>query len=325
MGQGVLDAACEWEFGMRKCPWLSLWLWLWLLGTLAAGMLVACDVGDGDPQPGDAANGGDTDDGGGDALNGCAARPESCGVDDHWSTRVTGTVVDEVGSGIDSARLTLCLNGDVCLPSISEADGSFAITVPERNACFQTADMHARLPNSHRTATYCRMDLEGGACPLFAARPFVLFPTTPATTLPPLGNADAVRTVVFADGLEIDLVPSGIYPSGRYEDLAVAKIATDAAGLCFLEGAPVVLALYGFSPEGDVKDTNFPVRIPNGAGLDADTEVDLWVLGALNCTVAGTSVGEGVWMNFATAAVDASGTLIEAEIPCLSWFGYSLR
>ena len=56
------------------------------------------------------------------------------------------------------------------------------------------------------------------------------------------------------------------------------------------------------------------------------TDVSLWVLGGLDCTLANdTHLEEGDWHRFGTATVSGDGSRIEGDpLPCLNWVGYGV-
>ena len=88
--------------------------------------------------------------------------------------------------------------------------------------------------------------------------------------------------------------------------------------------------LWAFWPESAVDGVGFPVRIPNTGNLAAGTQVDLFVLGGLECNLDdGTHVPEGVWSQYGTGTVRADGAVIESDagsgLPCFTWFGYRAR
>jgi hypothetical protein len=133
---------------------------------------------------------------------------------------------------------------------------------------------------------------------------------------------------VFADGLEIDIVPDR-YTSlnldpADYALLAATRLDDVASEQCFLAGVPALDGLYAFSPEADVDGASFPMRIPNTTGLAAGTSVSLFVLGGLNTFIPPDDfqVHEAEWFEYGNGSVSAGGDVIEAELPYFSWFGY---
>ena len=108
-------------------------------------------------------------------------------------------------------------------------------------------------------------------------------------------------------------------------------VPVDGPGLCFLEDQPAIDGLFNFYPEGDLLGSQASLKFPNNAGYEAGTEVALYTLGNLDCSIAGSEEGidEAEWEEFGTAIVDEGGMWIEANmeqgLPCLSWLGYGLH
>ncbi len=257
--------------------------------------------------------------------------------------RITGFAVDEAGVGLDGALSQACLRLNtgnlVCLaPTGTGADGSFSIDVTPAARCVLQATARTFVAGANKTTAYCRMTLEtDDEDTLPAAAPYTLYDTVPATTLPPVGDADAVRTVVFDDGLEVDFVPGRYFGNAAddYDRLAARRLDPAVDDICLFEDEDPIDAVYGLSPEGNIINGAFDLRIPNHQGLDPGTEVEMIVLGALSCTlndadpdngVDATVVEEGHWEPFGIGTVSADGATIEAAgdnaLPCWTWFGY---
>jgi len=189
------------------------------------------------------------------------------------------------------------------------------------------AAMRVLAPNANMSTAYCKMPLDPDEPDLQLSDTFVLHPTTVVPNLPDEGDRQAVRTITFAEGLELDFTPQD-YFGFPYANLASTKIAPDANGLCFVDSSNNLEALFAFSPEGDVRG-KFPMRVSNSTGLAPNTVVDLYILGGLNCTLEdGTHLEEADWHQYGTGTVSADGTTIDAEeagLPCLTWFGYAAR
>jgi len=192
------------------------------------------------------------------------------------------------------------------------------------------ASMRVLHPRMTRATLYCDVDLSAlDGAGLRIEAPFVLFPTAPATELPPTGDDQAPRTVVFADGLELrEVIPRLFYATAEsYEALSAWRVPTSDRGLCMLRGVPAMDGLYAFYPEGDVTGGVYPVSIPNATGLPAGAEVELFVLGGLDCTLLdGSLLSEGVWQSVGAAHVSADGATVDSDdgvgLPCLTWLGY---
>lgn len=248
---------------------------------------------------------------------------------------VRGAVQDGTsGNPLPDARPQACVrvadssNTLICVrPSTTDETGAFTQSIPFDAQCMAGITFRVSLPQTHRASVYCKAELPESSPALNVEAPFVLYPTEPATELPDLGDPQASRTVRFASGLELDLVPGDLYfPSGTYDDLAATPVDPTGPGLCFLDPAAPVNGLMAFSPEVDVTGAPLPVRIPNTTNLAVGTEVELFVLGGLDCTLAsGEPLPEGVWQSIGRGQVSADGSLIEAPdtgVPCLTWLGY---
>lgn len=286
---------------------------------------------------GDGADAADTTDAGLEladhAVTFDASNDGTC-TSDPWIAAIQGQVVDEDGVGIGGAMAQLCVRTSgptgrlVCVrPQSADAAGFFTIAVPEAARCMARATLRALLPESGRAATYCEVDLCCSEGVLQLEAPLVLVDTRDPAHLPSLGDESQERTVVFASGLELDVVPAR-YFGDSYEALSGRRVDPASSALCFIGQEIDFEALQAFSPEGDVRGEGFAMRIPNGTGLPAGTAVDLYVLGGLSCTLAdGSTVPEGQWARFGAGTVRADGDMIEASgadgLPCLGWLGYA--
>ncbi len=250
---------------------------------------------------------------------------------------VAGYVVDEGGRPVAGAKAQTCLRLNpagnlLCLaPSDTATDGTFSIVIPDNARCADLITARVLVPLADQSTQYCHVGLPpDDSAVLTISEPIVLYPTVRATTLPPLGDADAARAVVFEDGLSIDVTPSKYFAAGEgYAGLAAGEIDPNGKGLCFLEGQSVD-ALYAFSPEGDVLNGAFPIRVPNKTALAPGAKVSMFVLGGLDCHLAdGTLVEEAEWHEYGTGTVDQAGQFIVSDpsghLPCLTWFGYKAQ
>ncbi len=286
---------------------------------------------------GNGAAGGSASSASGNGALGCDARcyPEcdpacaSC-ADGKWIERIGGQVVDEQAKPLAEAGAVLCVhfpNGleDCVAPTQTDANGALEVFVPDSARCVDHAVLAVMSADIYRTSAYCHLNLPDTQSSITVEEPFVLFQTAPAAVLPPEGETNLERTVIFADGLELDVTPDLFFPiNGEYEDLAVLRLPPDTGGLCFVKDPAALTAVYGFSPTGEVDGVGFPVRIPNATNLPAGTDVALHVLGGLNCLLADdTRVEESDWVQYGTGKVSADGLMIEGDpIPCLYWLGY---
>lgn len=246
-----------------------------------------------------------------------------------WAVGGRGQIVDERGNPVAGARPQMCLRSPtdtlLCvMPPEAGTDGFWHQEVPEGDPrCVAEIALRALLPNAGFGTTYCHVPLTTNGGVIELRQPIVLYTTTPATSIPPVGDADTARTVVMADGLEMDVVPSTFF-GDDYEQLAGRRIDhTDPP--CFAEGTTLD-GLYVFSPEVSVlgETGGVPVRIP-ADGLADGTRVELLVLGGLETRLAdGSAVDEADFVVFGTGTV--TGGMIVAdpgsELPYLSWLGY---
>lgn len=302
------------------------------LSLLPLVVLLGCSS-TGGPDGGDqvGVDGGTRNDGVGDGGALDLTRAPDCPVEAAWLVELRGSVVDEEGAAVADAKVQTCVRTDtaqlLCLqPATTDEDGAFRVVVPENARCMVRATSRVILPLTDNATVYCPVVLPASEATLAVDVPYVLLSTTPATTLPPLGDASAERTVVFADGLEVSVVPEGIFAED-YAELAARRLAPDEVPDCVLRDAPDFEALYAFSPEGDIFGAGFDARIPNGTGLLPGTEVELYAQGGLHCELADDSViEEGVWQQFGTGSVSGDGAVIEMTggeaLPCFNWLAY---
>ncbi|MEZ4338374.1 MAG: hypothetical protein R3B82_17265 [Sandaracinaceae bacterium] len=306
--------------------------------------LVACDGSGGADAGTDATDAGVGDAGEDAMVDACTPTPDDpFGCEDltpdpacpaSWVVGVTGRIETADGAAVENARAQLCVRlypDDLltCLPPpVTDAEGRFAIVVDDGARCQNHAAMRAIAPGMPLATTYCPVDYPAGGGPIFEIPdPYALHPVVDATDLPPVGDESAQRDVTFADGLVLTLAPVDIPLSGDYERLAGAPI-DPAAAACF-SGGLVLDGAYGFRPETPV-DAGAAVSIPNTAGLDPGTEVDLYVLGGLETRLLdGTEVEEGTIGLVGPATVSADGTAIvggaDSRLPYLSWLLWKVR
>lgn len=248
-----------------------------------------------------------------------------------WVIELRGSVNTDAGDPAESAAVQPCIreapSGHLtCLsPEFTGANGEYRIDIPDDLHCMQVITLRVLLIGSDHATAYCIGDLgvtDDGI--LAASEPIVLYSTLPAATLPELGDPDAERIVVFDDGLEVDVVPARFFGPriDSYSDLAARRVtATDT---CFLNGQVPFDGLYAFSPEGDVGDENYGLRIPNTTGLPPGTAVGLYVLGGLTTFLpSDVQVTEGEWFRYGSATVDSDGAVIEGDgLPYFAWMAY---
>lgn len=261
--------------------------------------------------------------------------PEDCFAT--WVETITGRIVDEAGAPVAGARPQACLRvapggALVCLaPPIAGTDGTYVITVSGFERCVQGAALRVLLPASAFATTYCHVDVSDAVeGRLAVAEPTVLYATTPAVTLPPLGDESAARTVVFDDGLELDVIPAELGFEVEYTELRAGRVPIDAQVPCFARGLAGLAGLYAFGDEGTVEGGTFALRIPNTTGLAPGSAVELLVLGGLETLLAdGTPVPEADLGAFGSATVSADGATIASDpgsgLPHFTWLAYRPR
>jgi hypothetical protein len=288
----------------------------------------------------DASNDGGTDGGLGgdgsssDAADGSAPLP-TCEAGTALSL-VTGTVLDNDGNVLPSARAQLCLRlapNDrlVCLrPDEVDEAGQFEIVIPPDASCVNHAVLRAfSTEDSSYASLFCEVGLEGvELTALTLASPYTLWATAPATSRAPRPAEDTeLGTIIVEGDLEIDVRPSALgYGPHAYDVIAASPVDPASEGLCFLPDDVELYGLWAFAPESNVNDELFRVRFPNTEGLNPGTIVQLYILGGLDTTTSrfGGLVPEGEWEPFGRARVDDSGDFLESAqgMPAFTWWGY---
>ena len=146
-----------------------------------------------------------------------------------WAVGGRGQIVDEAGNPVAGARPQMCLRSPtdtlLCvMPPESAADGFWHQEVPEGEPrCVAEIALRALLPNAGFGTTYCHVPLTMNGSVIELREPIVLYATPGATSLPPLGDETAARTVVIDDGLELDVTPDVLF-GDDYERLAGRRI-----------------------------------------------------------------------------------------------------
>ena len=247
-----------------------------------------------------------------------------------WVAAVTGRIVDERGAGVAEAFPQMCVRlGDGTLnclaPEPARDDGYFARIIDEDSRCMSVLNFRVFLPDSSFGTTYCHSDLVVEDGILSIPEALVLYEVEPAAELPPEGDPEASRTVIVADGLEIDARPAPMF--GTYENFGGRRIdATTCFSGSDLDG------LYALTPESATfrlgsEEVGFPVRIPTT--LAEGTTVDLFVLGGLDefDLPSGPRLTEGAFEIFGTGTV-VDGMVVSdpgSELPYISWLGFRAR
>ncbi len=249
-------------------------------------------------------------------------------------TQLNGSVADESGTPIGGAKVQLCLRvagsmeeRALCLsPADSNAQGAFQIMTPADSQCVRAAALRVLQPLTVTATTYCPVPLASMNGVARLTEPMRVYGITPAASLPPEGDRAMSRTVVLADGLELDVTPDRLGIGGDYTKFGARRIDTSRGVPCFASSAGQLRALYAFQPETTITGAGFPIRIPNTGGLAAGARVDLLVLGGLDTRlVSGQRIEESHFEKFGTGTVSADGRMIVAdpgsELPYLSWLG----
>ena len=250
---------------------------------------------------------------------------------DHWVVFVGGRIMDEQWNPMSDAKAQLCMvtsegQSRCSRPVTADDHGLFSITVTEGSRCMTSAVMRIYQSHSDRITLYCNMELNPESGALIIPNSYVLHTTNPAIELTE-GQPDVTRTAILAEGVQIDITPSAL--DGEYEELASRHFVPDSDQFCFLTDDDRTLeGLYAFSPEANVFDQDFPIKVPNTTNLPPNTEVSLFVLGGLYCSLLnGEDVHEGDWHEYGTGVVSSDGSFIESKsgfgLPCLTWFGYA--
>ncbi len=244
---------------------------------------------------------------------------------------VSGFVVDQFNRPVPGAKAQACVEtvnaGLLCLmPADTDDNGGFEVILPDNARCSTDFAMRVLLPGDDKVTQYCHTELEDETVVKLTEGIF-LYDTTRGTDAG--GDDNTARAVTFADGLEIEVTPATLFDPVT-DRLAAVALDADSPGLCFLEGQPTPDAVYGLSPETDILNDAYPIKVPNTKGLAPGTTVDFFVLGGLDCTLAnGDKVGEAEWRQYGTGVVDGAGEFInsneDGHLPCINWFGYKAR
>ena len=270
------------------------------------------------------------------------AEPGEGAVDDscegNYFNEVRGWVVDEVGEPMVGAKVQLCVRDYAtatlaCLsPQTTRTGGYFKVPVTESTRCMLSATLRAIVPRVAFAPMYCHGSFENdtGDGVLRLNDPIVLYQTRPAENTTSENSESNDVSVVFNSDLQMSFDGTSLY-GPTVDELGGRSVAPDAPGLCFLdhsESAPQIDGVYAFAPEGDFTNSSAKISFPNTMGYAPGEEIQLYVLGNLDCSIEGMteSLEEGDWVPVATATVDMGGARIQtmdgAGIPCLSWLGY---
>ena len=256
----------------------------------------------------------------------------------NYFNEVRGWVVDELGEPMVGAKVQACVRDYAtgtlaCLsPQTTRTGGYFNVPVTESTRCMLSVTLRAIVPRVAFAPMYCHGSFEGdsGDGVLRLNEPLVLYQTRPAENISTSGEETGESSLVLNGDLHMTLNNESLY-GPTVDEIGGRPVSPDAPGLCFLEhseGAPQVDGVYAFAPEGDFTNDSAQVSFPNTMGYAPGEEIQLYVLGNLDCSIEGMSesLEEGDWVPITTATVDMGGARIETNdgsgIPCLSWLGY---
>ena len=268
--------------------------------------------------------------------------PEPCSG--QYTIGWQGAVVDERGVGIPNARPQGCVydpSGKLtCLdPTMSDAKGLFAEAFPAENRCLSQINIRATHSSGNYGTTICRLDLNPLDAVFEVPGDIVMYNVDKAT----VQNASAAMpTVVFADGVEMDVDPEILF-ADELTKFASRRVKTDT---CIPE-ANTMTALYAFEPETWIKpEVGFAFRVPNVENLPDGTKVDFFVLGGLDTQIIASEDGctrgscpgeqrcveatgtclspveEAEFAKFTTGTVVGNQIVPDANIPYISWMAY---
>ena len=297
------------------------------------------DNGNNNNNNGDCAPVTDCDGGGVDEASISTALDSSCTSAGGQTVRyLTGLVTDETGCPVGCAKAQVCIEvattGDyLCLrPENTDSTGRFEVDISGQYECLSKGAMRIFHSTESMAPMYPIVNLGGDSAHVDFGAAFTLHRTDAPTSLPTASDNDATYTVEFAGGLEMDVTPAKMSAgASKYASLSSIYVpGTDASSLVFTEDASSFEGFYGFSPEGDVINGGFPVRIPNTTGLAAGAAVDLYALGGIACnTPAGEHIPEGELANVGSGSVSADGAMItfpeNVLLPCMTWMAYKAQ
>ncbi len=247
-------------------------------------------------------------------------RPASCRGE--WVVGVTGRVLRETGRPLLGAYAQACLavsdsDRRVCLPpGMTDDAGLFAVLVPEEARCVVDVVVRVVVPEQPLATAYCRTRGAVSGAVADVGGDVVLYETRAPIERAPLGAADARHVVRFADGVELDVVPSAIGEE-NYPVLSARTLSpVEAERVCPGASSDAFDAVLVFAPETSVfREGGASLALP-AAGRAG---VDLFVLGGLGTVLAdGSDVPEAEWVRFGRAS---GGEMLRAPVPHLGAIG----
>ena len=247
-----------------------------------------------------------------------------------------GWVVNEVGEPLYGARVQMCSRhaetGILACSSPTETSstGYFSIKVSASARCMANAVLRSLVARVAFAPIYCHAELNDSIDDgvLRMTDPLVLYETRPATEITEPMDEGGLAEVSLLGDVKISFNPDFLYGPTLDEVGGRSLLPTDP-GLCFLEETEnQVDGIFAFAPEGDLTGGTAGLSFPNTMGYEPGTEIQIYVLGNLDCSIEGQvePIEEGEWQAYTTAMVDEAGMLINTNpdlgLPCLSWFGY---
>jgi len=259
-------------------------------------------------------------------------------LDPDLLVRIVGVVVDSQGEGIPDLFVQPCTYTDyneTCHKASTDADGHWEVVL---NQPKKIVALHVRFVTETYTPSNCHYDLEEldfQDNTVTFAEPFVLYAMPGETTVVESGVADPVT--IAADGISLTVGPDEWFP-GIFEPTVIRarEFPLDEYVPCFLDAGDLPDALYVLTPDwlGFSTPGGVPVEFDNSAGLEAGSQVALFVLGANGTTVHPVDGGPveldtGQWYEFGTGTVSGDGLKILSDAgsgaPAFGWLGWKAK
>lgn len=256
-----------------------------------------------------------------------ACTEEPCHAAPFEITCIGGWIRDSEGNPIPGQGMAACAHGACYFGHVYE-DGWFAVPLPGDPLDHVELSFPGTAP---RLRPHCKFGiLCDGA--VHICHTFVLHDAPTSGTAVPEGTLTADVQIEAADGAAL-VLPAGTevdMPPEAERWLALSRYPLAEHAPCFVDPADPPVALYAVTPEatylfepGTTTMAPAGLDLPNHAGLAADTDVDVYVLGSTYTTH--TDLEAGDWVRFAGARVTSDGSRIQTApgegIGYLTWFG----
>lgn len=246
----------------------------------------------------------------------------------HWVAGIRGRALDELGQPLAGGILQMCLRTEdhtqLCLaPTDVEPDGWYRVVLDRELRCIQQVTLRLSARDGAASTTYCRAPMAPVYGVLDIDEDLVVHSLEVPVERPGVGDATAMRTLRFPDGLEVDAVPGDFEFPEAYDQLAAGRVDPANAD-CFLDEAPSLLGLYAFGPESGIAP-GAGFRIPEGTGLADGSRVELWIVGGTYTHLAdGEWIEEGTFVPYGHGTVSGGAIAPDpgSELPYLTWLGY---